>query len=153
MENAALISFLGIADGAPGCIFGRWLADHMGRCHATTLLMVVSGMSALLIGLFFNGPSWLFITIALIWGFTAVADSAHFSAVVTELSDRSMVGSALAFKMGVGFAITIFVLVVTSLSGAFGQLVLGFRDTCTWPISWSLINAVDTTRRAVSVTC
>ena len=30
--------------------------------------------------------------------------------MVTELSDRSMVGSALALKMGVGFAITIFVI-------------------------------------------
>ncbi len=43
-------------------------------------------------------------------GFTAVADSAQFSAAVTELSDQSMVGSALAFQMGVGFAITIFVI-------------------------------------------
>ena len=56
LENAALISFLDIAAGAPGCIFGRWLADHIGRCHATTLLMVVSGMSALLIGLFLMAP-------------------------------------------------------------------------------------------------
>jgi len=72
--------------------------------------MVISGTSALLIGLCFNGPPWLFITIALIWGLTAVADSAQFSAAVTELSDQSMVGSALAFQMGVGFAITIFVI-------------------------------------------
>jgi hypothetical protein len=35
-------------------------------------------------------------------GFTAVADSAQFSAAVTELSDKSMVGSALALQMGVG---------------------------------------------------
>ena len=74
------------------------------------VFVVVSGMSALLIGLFFNGPFWLFIKIALIWGFTAVADSAQFSSVVTELADRSMVGSALAFEMGVGFALTIFVI-------------------------------------------
>jgi MFS family permease len=46
----------------------------------------------------------------LIWGLTAVADSAQFSAAATELSDQSMVGSALAFQMGVGFAITIFVI-------------------------------------------
>jgi len=72
--------------------------------------MVISGTSALLIGLCFNGPPWLFIIIALIWGLTAVADSAQFSAAVTELSDQSMVGSALAFQMGVGFAITIFVI-------------------------------------------
>jgi MFS family permease len=72
--------------------------------------MVISGTSALLIGLCFNGPPWLFITIALIWGLAAVADSAQFSAAVTELADQSMVGSALAFQMGVGFAITIFVI-------------------------------------------
>lgn len=72
--------------------------------------MFISGTCALTIGLCFNGPSWLFITIALIWGLTAVADSAQFSAAVTELSDKSMVGSALALQMGVGFAITIFVI-------------------------------------------
>ena len=61
-------------------------------------------------GFFFDGPPWLFITIAMIWGLTAVADSAQFSAAVTELSEKSMVGSALALQMGVGFAITIFVI-------------------------------------------
>ena len=110
LENAALLTFLVIAAGAPGCVLGGWLADRIGRCYATTFLMVISGTSALLIGLCFNGPPWLFIIIALIWGLTAVADSAQFSAAVTELSDQSMVGSALAFQMGIGFAITIFVI-------------------------------------------
>ena len=110
LENAALMTFLVIAAGAPGCVLGGWLADQIGRCYATIFLMVISGTSALLIGLCFNGPPWLFIIIALIWGLTAVADSAQFSAAVTELSDQSMVGSALAFQMGVGFAITIFVI-------------------------------------------
>ena len=110
LENAALLTFLVIAVGAPGCVLGGWLADRIGRCYATAFLMVISGTSALLIGLCFNGPTWLFITIGLIWGLTAVADSAQFSAAVTELSDQPVVGSALAFQMGVGFAITIFVI-------------------------------------------
>jgi MFS family permease len=110
LENAALLTFLVIAAGAPGCVLGGWLADRIGRCYATTFLMVISGTSAFLIGLCFSGPTWLFIIIALIWGLTAVADSAQFSAAATELSDQSMVGSALAFQMGVGFAITIFVI-------------------------------------------
>ena len=61
--------------------------------------LVVSGMSALLI----KWSLLAFITIALIWGFKSGSS-------VVELSDRSMVGFALAFKMGVGFAITIFVI-------------------------------------------
>ena len=110
LENAALLTFSVIAAGAPGCVLGGWLADRIGRCYATVCLMFISGTCALTIGLCFNGPSWLFFTIALIWGLTAVADSAQFSAAVTELSDKSMVGSALALQMGVGFAITIFVI-------------------------------------------
>ena len=110
LENAALLTFLVIAAGAPGCVLGGCLADRIGRCYATACLMVISGTCALTIGLCFNGPTWLFITIALIWGLTAVADSAQFSAAVTELSEKSMVGSALALQMGVGFAITIFVI-------------------------------------------
>ncbi len=118
------------------------------------VFVVVSGMSALLIGLFFNGPFWLFIKIALIWGFTAVADSAQFSAAVTELSDRSMVGSALTFQMGVGFAKTIFVIwLLQVLAEHMGSWRWGFVIRDTRPISWCLINAVATTRRAVSVTC
>ena len=110
LENAALLTFSVIAAGAPGCVLGGWLADRIGRCYSTACLMFISGTCALTIGLCFNGPSLLFITIALIWGLTAVADSAQFSAAVTELSDKSMVGSALALQMGVGFAITIFVI-------------------------------------------
>ena len=110
LENAALLTFSVIAAGAPGCVLGGWLADRIGCCYSTACLMFISGTCALTIGLCFNGPSWLFITIALIWGLTAVADSAQFSAAVTELSDKSMVGSALALQMGVGFAITIFVI-------------------------------------------
>ena len=35
-----------------------------------------------------------------------MADSAQFSAAVSELADQNFVGSALAFQMGIGFAIT-----------------------------------------------
>ena len=35
LENAALLTFLVIAAGAPGCVMGGWLADRIGRCHAT----------------------------------------------------------------------------------------------------------------------
>ena len=73
-------------------------------------MLSVSGLCALAIGLTFNGPAWLFAVVALVWGVTVVADSAQFSTAVTELSDKSQVGSALALQMGVGFAITILVI-------------------------------------------
>lgn len=106
--NASLLAFAVVAMGAPGSILAGWLADRIGRCYTTAMMMGVSGTCALLIGVFFTAPVWVFLVIALVWGLTIVADSAQFSAAVTELADQTLVGSALAFQMGVGFAITIF---------------------------------------------
>lgn len=118
LTNASLLTFAVIAAGTPGCILGGWLADRIGRCHTTALMMAISGSGALLIGLTFDGPAWVFTLIALIWGATVVADSAQFSAAVTELSDQSLVGSALAFQMGVGFVITILMIWLTPIVAA-----------------------------------
>lgn len=106
--NASLLTFAVIAAGAPGCILGGLISDRIGRCRTTALMMAVSGAAALGIGLAFEAPAPVFLIIALIWGLTVVADSAQFSTAVTELADGRSVGSALAFQMGTGFALTIF---------------------------------------------
>ncbi|WP_419908355.1 MFS transporter [Hoeflea sp.] len=106
LGNASLLAFAVVAMGAPGCLLGGFLSDMIGRCYTTALMMAVSGLCALAIGFLFDGPAGLFLAVALIWGLTVVADSAQFSAAVSELSDASYVGSSLAFQMGVGFAIT-----------------------------------------------
>jgi MFS family permease len=113
LVNASALTFLVIAMGAPGCLLGGWLADKIGRCYTTIIMMSISGLAALMIGFVFDGPFWLFCVVALIWGLSVVADSAQFSAAVTELSDARFVGSSLAFQMGIGFAITIFVIWLT----------------------------------------
>ncbi len=115
LANASLLTFAVIAIGTPGCIFCGWLADKIGRCYATSLMMAISATAALLIGFAFDGPLWLFTLIALIWGFSVVADSAQFSAAVTELSDQTLVGSSLALQMGGGFALTIFAIWLTPI--------------------------------------
>lgn len=107
--NASILTFAAIAMGALGCVFGGWLADRIGRCWTAAGSMAISGSCAVLIGAFFDGPAALFVFLALLWGLTSVADSAQFSAAVSELSEPTLVGSSLAFQMGVGFAITILV--------------------------------------------
>ncbi|MEM6460343.1 MAG: MFS transporter [Pseudomonadota bacterium] len=104
--NASILAFAVVAMGAPGCLLGGYLSDRIGRCHTTALMMAISGSCALAIGFLFEGPVILFLIVALIWGLSVVADSAQFSAAVSELSDANYVGSSLAFQMGVGFAIT-----------------------------------------------
>ena len=67
--------------------------------------MLDSGGSSLVIG-FLPASALLITVVALVWGSTVVADSAQFSAAVTELADPRYRGSALAFQTGVGFLLT-----------------------------------------------
>lgn len=104
--NASILTFAVIALGAPGSLIAGWLADRIGRCNTTALLLASSGSSAVLIGVFFNANPAIFLVIALFWGLTVVSDSAQFSAAVSELADQKFVGSTLAFQMSVGFTIS-----------------------------------------------
>ena len=76
------------------------------RTPATALAMAISGACSILIGLTFHGPLWLFLFVAVVWGISVIADSAQFSAIVTEVGDPAFVGTALALQLGLGFALT-----------------------------------------------
>ncbi|MDO5630220.1 MAG: MFS transporter [Paracoccus sp. (in: a-proteobacteria)] len=104
---ASLIVFIAIAAGVIGAIAGGVLADRFGRTLTTAGMMMTSGTCALLLGLTFTGPLWLFMVIVVIWGASVIGDSAQFSAMVTEVADKHLVGTALAMQMGIGFLITI----------------------------------------------
>jgi MFS family permease len=105
--RASLLTFVTIGTGALGCIIGGVLSDRIGRTLTTAGMMMVSGACALIIGFAFDGPSWLFITILVIWGISVIGDSAQFSAMVTELADKRFVGTALSVQLGLGFALTV----------------------------------------------
>jgi len=117
----SLLVFAMVASGFAGCLVGGLIADRIGRTLTTIIMMALSGTCALLIGLSFAGPFWLFVVIALLWGATIVADSAQFSAMTTEVGDPDLIGTALAFQLGIGFALTIVSLtVVPMLAAAIG---------------------------------
>jgi MFS family permease len=102
---ASLAAFLAIAAGAPGCVLaGRW-ADRWGRERIASLAMVFSGSLALLVG-WVPVPPGMLVVLAVAWGFWVVADSAQFSALVTEVSPEDAVGTALTVQTGLGFALT-----------------------------------------------
>jgi len=106
-KTASLITFIVIAVGVVGAIAGGVVADRTSRTFAAGLMMSVSGLCAVSIGLFFDGPLWMFLLVALVWGVSVIGDSAQFSAMATELSDPSYVGTSLALQLGLGFALTL----------------------------------------------
>jgi Kef-type K+ transport system membrane component KefB len=84
-------------------------------------MMSVSGACAAAIGFVFDGPAWAFVAVAVVWGITVIGDSAQFSAMATELSDSSYVGTALAMQLGLGFALTLVSIRLTAvLAGRIG---------------------------------
>ena len=101
-----LAAFGAIASGALGCVLGGVWADRIGRARWTIISMAGSGACCLLAGLVFGASWWILVVFAWIWGFLVVADSAQFSALVTEVAPSYAVGTILTFQISVGFALT-----------------------------------------------
>lgn len=106
-QLASLAGFAVIACGGVGCLVAGKLADKHGRTTVTIASLAVSGTCSLIVGLLFGGsPSWLFV-VCLIWGFSVVADSAQFSAGISELCPSERTGTALTLQTSLGFLLTL----------------------------------------------
>lgn len=103
---AEVASFLVIGCGAIGCVAAGAIADRVGRTMVTSGAMAISGACCLTIGLLFGAHPMLLLTVAAIWGATVVADSAQFSACVTELGEPQYIGTALTLQTCLGFLLT-----------------------------------------------
>ena len=103
---AEAASFVVIGAGAVGCVVAGRVADRIGRPIVASAAMIVSGACCIAIGFFYGHSPVALLVIAAIWGATVVADSAQFSACVTELGDPRYVGTALTIQTCIGFLIT-----------------------------------------------
>jgi MFS family permease len=103
---ASLIAFTAIAVGGIGCVWGGLVADIRGRERLVTLAMVISGACSVLIAFAFGHSLMILAPIAWVWGFFVIADSAQFSALVTEAVPAHAVGTALTIQTSLGFLLT-----------------------------------------------
>lgn len=103
---AEAASFGVIGAGAVGCVVAGLVADRIGRPIVASAAMAVSGACCLVVGLLYGKAPAALIAIALIWGASVVADSAQFSACVTEFADPRYLGTALTLQTCIGFLIT-----------------------------------------------
>ncbi|WDS37882.1 MFS transporter [Pseudoxanthomonas sp.] len=104
--NAAGLTFVVIASGALGCVVAGRVADRFGRARTAALAMVVSAACCVVMPWVFDGPVWLFVAVGVLWGISVIADSAQFSALVSEHADPRFVGTALTLQVGLGYVLT-----------------------------------------------
>jgi MFS family permease len=126
---AGVTTFAAISAGGAGSVLAGVWADRFGRENIAAAAMAVSGGCALTIGWLGTAPTVIVVTLALVWGFAVVADSAQFSALVTEVAPAHAVGTALTLQTSLGFLLTAGTIWMTfQLQQAFG-----------WGVAFSLL--------------
>ncbi len=132
-ELAAGLAFAVIAVGGGGAVAGGWIADRVGRSVTAAGAMAVSGSAAIAVALLADAPLWVLAPVMLVWGFSVIADSAQFSAAISELSPSQYVGTALTMQICIGFLLTFVSIHLVGLlvdggphwAAAFGLLAVG----------------------------
>lgn len=130
--DAEWLTFVVIGIGALGAWLGGWLADRVGRTAVTIGAMAISATCAATMGWLGSASITVLVTVALIWGVSVIADSAQFSASVTELADPSSIGTLLTAQTCAGFLLTLVsihlvpdVVALLGWRGGFGMLAIG----------------------------
>ncbi|MDH4147786.1 MAG: MFS transporter [Acidimicrobiia bacterium] len=105
---ASLAAFAVIGVGAAGSVYAGLVSDRRSRTEAAALALRWSASAAVVVGFLVDAPVAVVLAIGLVWGFWVVADSAQFSAIVTEVADPRYVGTALTIQLAAGFTLTVF---------------------------------------------
>lgn len=128
---ASLAAFIVVAAGAVGCVIAGAIADRVGRTSTTMVAMALSGTCAVAVAFAFGAPPILVMVLALVWGITVIADSAQFSAAVSELAPAGTAGSALSMQTAVGFVFTSVTILLIGL--------LDPVDAAGWRVAFALL--------------
>ena len=126
--NSSILAFVVIGSGAVGAVLAGVFGDRFTKRRSAMVAMLSSGSIALVIG-WSALPLWLVVVLAIAWGLTVVADSAQFSAIVSERADQSYVGTALTVQLASGFLLT-----VTTI-----WLVPMLRDASGWWLAFAAL--------------
>ena len=112
-SEAATTLVIGI--GAIGCFWAGAVSDRLQtatetsrigqRAKVTIIAMAVSAVCCVVAALVFHHPL-LLLLIAIVWGIAVIADSAQFSAIISEVAEKSYIGTALTLQTALGFLLT-----------------------------------------------
>lgn len=126
---ASMTAFTAIAAGGLGSLLAGKLADRLGRKKIIIASLATSGSCALLVGFLYGGNPILLSVLCLLWGFAVVADSAQFSAAISEVSRKGYLGTALTVQTSLGFLLTMITI----------RLIPTMESTLGWSWAFSVL--------------
>ena len=127
----AILAFGSIAIGVIGAVWGGIAADRLGRARVVIWSLAASGTAAIASSLVFGKGLVLVGLVVAVWGIAVIADSAQYSALVTETAPSHAVGTALTLQTSLGFLLTMVTIQLVAAAGgpatpwAFPALALG----------------------------
>ncbi len=129
-RTASVLTFVTIGAGALGSVLAGGVSDRTSRTRAAAIAMTLSGTLAAITGFTTSLPLFVIVACAMAWGASVVADSAQFSAIVTEVTDQRQVGTALTVQLATGFVLTVFTIF----------LVPVVRDATSWGWGFAMLS-------------
>ena len=124
-----------------GNITGGSLSDRVGRTAVMMIMSCASLACSLAFGWLYAAPLWLLTLVALVYNFTAVADSSVYSTALTELVPPHCLGAAYSLRSVLGFGLGAvspwaFGLVLDAAARHSGE-----RAVFAWGMAWAFLGA------------
>ncbi|OLL29112.1 MFS transporter [Burkholderia sp. SRS-W-2-2016] len=102
-STVAVWSFLIIAVGAAGCLFGGRLSRSVGSARTAALALTISGTLCAIYPLTNALGTGVQLALLLVWGISVIADSPQFSALSVKACPPDKIGGALTLQNSFGF--------------------------------------------------
>lgn len=123
---AASAGGLALAFGAAGPVVGGVISDRLGRTTAASLILGISAACAVGLAWIGHWPWGVIIGASAVLAWAASADSAIYQTGITEVSDPTRLGSALALQASLGL-----------VGGVLGPIMFGgILDVMTGDYQW-----------------
>ena len=124
------LAAMAIAIGSVGCIWAGAASDRLQdhdeslrvaqRARVTIIAMAISAACCIAAALIVRHPL-LLVAVSFVWGIAVIADSAQFSTIISEVSEKSYVGTALTCQVALGFLLTAFVIrLIAAIAAHYG---------------------------------
>src|SRR5258707_14318782 len=77
------------------------------RARVTVIAMMISAACCIAGASVFHRPA-LLVALAMVWGIAVIADSAQFSAIISEVAEKRYIGTAFTLQVALALLLTAF---------------------------------------------